>query len=71
MIETAVENVLPDHKALSVDELERARTFAKAVGLDPDSPEARRLELEARVRELKKRSAMLERELAAEEDEDA
>lgn len=71
MIETAVENVLPDHKALSVDELERVRTFAKAVGLDPDSPEARRLELEARVRELKKRSAMLERELAAEEDEDA
>lgn len=71
MIETAVEKVLPDHKALSVDELERARTFAKTVGLDPDSPEARRLELEARVREMKKRSAMLERELDAEEDEDA
>jgi len=71
MIETAVEKVLPDHKALSVDELERARTFAKTVGLNPASPEARRLELEARVREMKKRSAMLERELDAEDDEDA
>ena len=63
-VETKVPVELGEHKALGLDEAERARQIARASGLDSGDPEAKRLELEARVRQMQTRQAMVEADLA-------